>query len=170
MRSGLVGDAGSGEGLDETLARLLVLVLILSDDAKDLATKLAEHAGAAAVRIDHVDMAMKALVYRGKFFEDASVETRLHARMAEIFGGSSDSSSGLDTESESETESETEESSGTPEEEEMQSAGEETVCLCAQCDWARTATEAWGAWQPEDEVLQFLKKHYDDAAASVAVS
>lgn len=143
LRTGL-GAGGAGEAEGELTKRLVSLCVALVAKAGETAAVYAVHAGRQTVTRDDVTLALQ---YQSKtFFDEVTEEEVMEAR--EEVNAAYDASS----------------TSGEDEEEAVETAEEEQLewtksgCTCKICAGMNDASETWDDWEPEDEVLLYLKR------------
>ena len=153
MESTTTGD--DGEAMRK---RLIAAVVVMTRRAAERAVTWSAHDGRDSASEADVEIALK---HQARYFlgtlDDPDVVQDILDTEHELFG---------DDESEEEEEGKEEDSEGEEEEEEEE---EKTKCPCA-CDFCvemREASETWDAWNPHDEIEQYLKTRVDAAVKTV---
>ena len=145
--------AGCSDEFQDPLNKLMCLLIILAAHAEKIASLLAQHA-ATTVDEAHVDQAMKCLIYKGLFFDIPGIEEELHDLEQHIDEDTSESGDDDIDDSDAETH---------PPTSIFDLPATAQPCACNTCRVAAVAVGEWDAWQPDDEILIYLKDRYESA-------
>jgi hypothetical protein len=134
-----------GDKLTETQFDLISLYLKLLQKAMDLAAIYCTHAGRQVVNSSDL---MKALRYQARYFLSESTENTLQEAREDLL----DVMMSDDIEEEEDDEQE---------DDEEENGQDDISCDCDKCTMVNSTTEEWESWNPDDEILQYLKMQVD---------
>lgn len=147
-------EGGISEGLCATTTRLIAMVVVMTQQASDVAYMVAVHDNRSQATAEDVNGALK---YQARHFlqslDDPEVVNEVMQMEEDLFGEES---------------ADEEEAPDEVNEEEVRRGAEvrDNVCMCKVCAKVRESVGSWESWDPEDQAEAFLRRSVERAISS----